>query len=203
MSSVETVTAFTERVWADVKNPTSNSLGRPYVYGMPASALRLEDPYQRIADTARPDGFRLNDESGPLHRRPRDRSSIRCDIRSHEFHTLFQRQCHPFVQCGTVYLDLMASVRLARSPPGGRVVNAREIVLVGTGVAAVTKTRFARQTFAFICGASVLAIAPGLPMEFEQSFAIAMISTVECFTKAACVLAFGVLSSRAKQSRQQ
>ena len=44
---------------------------------------------------------------------------------------------------------------------------------------------------------------PGLPMEFKQSFAIAMISTVECFTKAACVLAFGVLSSRAKQSRQQ
>jgi hypothetical protein len=103
----------------------------------------------------------------------------------------------------TVYLGVMASGRLARSRPGERVVNAREIALVGTGIAAVVKARFAREEFGFICGASVLAIAPGLPIEFMQSFAIAMISTVECFTKAACVFAFGVVSSRAKQSRQQ
>jgi hypothetical protein len=174
---------------------------------------------------------------------------------------------------GTDYLDVMASGRLARSRPGERVVNAREmadpvtslhdvasssephsiqtdahtvnalsarvrktlvlvvcgwslieapleldvsdayagvlalllskLVLIGTGLAAVAKARFARETFAFICGASVLAIAPGLPMEFKQSFAIAMISTVECFSKAACLVAFGVVTSREKQSRPQ
>lgn len=77
-----------------------------------------------------------------------------------------------------------------------------KLVVVGTGFAAVAKARFARETFAFICGASVLAIAPALPTEFNQSFAMAMFSTVECFSKAACVMAFGVASAREKQSRQ-
>ncbi|MFM0085045.1 hypothetical protein P0D72_40270 [Paraburkholderia sediminicola] len=78
-----------------------------------------------------------------------------------------------------------------------------KLVVVGTGLAAVAKARLARGTFAFICGASVLAIAPALPMEFNQSFSIAMFSTVECFSKAACVMAFGFALSRVKQSRQQ
>lgn len=77
-----------------------------------------------------------------------------------------------------------------------------KLVVVGTGLAAVAKARFARETFAFLCGASVLAIAPALPTEFNQSFAIAIFSSVECFSKATCVMAFGVASSREKQSRQ-
>ena len=78
-----------------------------------------------------------------------------------------------------------------------------KLVVVGTGLAAFAKARFARKTFAFICGASILAIAPALPMEFNQSFAIAVFSTIECLSKAACVIAFGVASSREKQSRQR
>ena len=77
-----------------------------------------------------------------------------------------------------------------------------KLVVVGTGLAAVAKARFARKTFAFLCSASVLAIAPALPVEFKQSFAIAIFSSVECFIKAMCVMAFGVASSREKQSRQ-
>jgi hypothetical protein len=76
-------------------------------------------------------------------------------------------------------------------------------MVVGTGLAAFAKVRFARGAFTFLCGASVLAIAPALLMEFNQSFEIAMFSTVECFSKAACVMAFGVASSREKQSRQK
>ena len=78
-----------------------------------------------------------------------------------------------------------------------------KLVVVGTGVAAIAKVRLARGTFAFICGASLLAVAPGLPMEFKQSFAIALFSTIECFSKAACVMAIGLVSSRGKRSRQQ
>jgi hypothetical protein len=78
-----------------------------------------------------------------------------------------------------------------------------KLVVLGTGLAAVAKARFARETFAFLCGASVLAIAPALPMEFNHSFAIAIFSSIECFSKAACVIALGVASSRAKQSRRQ
>jgi hypothetical protein len=40
-------------------------------------------------------------------------------------------------------------------------------------------------------------------MEFNHSFAIAVFSSIECFSKAACVIAFGVASSREKQSRRQ
>ncbi len=73
-----------------------------------------------------------------------------------------------------------------------------KLVVVGTGLAAVAKARFARETFAFLCGASVLAIAPALPTEFNQSFAIAIFSLVECFIKAICAVAFGIASSREK-----
>ncbi|MFB9128684.1 hypothetical protein E2553_05470 [Paraburkholderia dipogonis] len=78
-----------------------------------------------------------------------------------------------------------------------------KLVVVGTGLAAVAKARFARGIFAFLCGASVLAIAPALPMEFIHSFPIAIFSSIECFSKAACVIAFAVASSREKQSRGQ
>ena len=78
-----------------------------------------------------------------------------------------------------------------------------KLVVFGIGLAAIAKARFARGTFAFICGASVLAIAPSLPMEFNQSLAIGIISSVECFIKAACVIAFLITSSREKQSRRK
>jgi uncharacterized membrane protein YhhN len=78
-----------------------------------------------------------------------------------------------------------------------------KLVVSGIGFAAIAKARFARKTFAFICGASVLAIAPSLPIEFNQSLATGIISAVECFIKAACVMAFGISSSRERQSRQK
>ncbi|SOE75054.1 hypothetical protein SAMN05446635_5698 [Burkholderia sp. OK233] len=105
--------------------------------------------------------------------------------------------------CGWSLIEAPLELGVSDAYAGVLALLLSKLVVVGTGLAAVAKARFARETFAFICGASVLAIAPGLPMEFKQSFAIAMISTVECFTKAACVLAFGVVSSRAKQSRRQ
>lgn len=77
-----------------------------------------------------------------------------------------------------------------------------KLVVVGTGLAAVAKARFARGIFAFLCGASVLAIAPALPMEFNHSFAIAIFSSIECFSKAAYVVAFAVTSAREKRSRE-
>jgi hypothetical protein len=114
-----------------VKNPTSNSLGRPYVHGMPASALRLGDPYQGMTDTARPDASRLQGASDPLRRHPRNRLSIQSDIPSYESHTLFQRQRHPFVQWfsatqPSTLMSWRAAVSRAAGQ-GGRVVNAREM----------------------------------------------------------------------------
>ena len=66
-------------------------------------------------------------------------------------------------------------------------------VLIGLiGTAAIANLRFARQVFTFICAASVLAIAPVLPLEYTRCVAIALFSTVECLGKAACVAAFAI-----------
>jgi hypothetical protein len=68
-------------------------------------------------------------------------------------------------------------------------------VLVGlTGMLAVANFPFARQVFTFICAASVFALAPALPLEYTRGVAVAILSTVECVGKAACVASFSVLS---------
>ncbi|WP_321932089.1 hypothetical protein [Paraburkholderia guartelaensis] len=71
-------------------------------------------------------------------------------------------------------------------------------ILMGLfGAAAIVKLRFARQVFMFICGVSVFAIAPALPVEYTRNVLIALCSTVECLGKAACVvsLAFASLAA--------
>jgi hypothetical protein len=101
-----------------------------------------------------------------------------------------------FVVCGWSLLEAPLELGVSNAPAALLALFLSKLVMLGTGLAAVAKVRFARGTFAFICGASVLAIAPALPMEFNQSFTIAMFSALECFCKAACVIAFGVASSR-------
>ncbi|MEM5383359.1 hypothetical protein VSR68_07120 [Paraburkholderia phymatum] len=73
-------------------------------------------------------------------------------------------------------------------------------ILIGLiGTAAIVNLRFARQVFMFICGASVFAIAPALPLEYTHSVPVALFSTVECLGKAACVASF-VIASLARES---
>jgi hypothetical protein len=57
---------------------------------------------------------------------------------------------------------------------------------------AKTQKKPLRFASAFICGASVLAIAPALPLEYTRCFPIALFSTVECISKAACVASLAV-----------
>ncbi|MGF6806126.1 hypothetical protein OKW30_001252 [Paraburkholderia sp. Clong3] len=66
-------------------------------------------------------------------------------------------------------------------------VVARLIVIV-EGFAAVVDVRFARAIFVFLCGTSVIAIAPMLPLEFKESTLIVFISLVECVGKTAIVV---------------
>lgn len=68
-------------------------------------------------------------------------------------------------------------------------------VLMGLiGTATIAELRFAGQVFVFICGASVFAIAPALPLEYTHSVFIALFSTVECLGKAICVASFAIAS---------
>jgi hypothetical protein len=71
-------------------------------------------------------------------------------------------------------------------------VAASKVLIILIGMAAVLNLRFARQVFTFLCGASVFAIAPALPLEYTRSVAIAIFSTVECIAKAACVTSFAI-----------
>jgi hypothetical protein len=71
-------------------------------------------------------------------------------------------------------------------------VAASKVLIILIGMAAIVNLRFARQVFTFICGASVFAIAPALPLEYTRSVAIAIFSTVECIAKAACVTSFAI-----------
>jgi hypothetical protein len=107
------------------------------------------------------------------------------------------------VVCGWSLIEAPLELGVSDAHAGLLALFLSKLVVVGIGLAAVVRVRFAREMFAFICGASVLAIAPALPMEFNQSFAIAIFSSIECFSKAACVIAFGVASTREKQARRQ
>ncbi|MCP3709940.1 hypothetical protein M3I54_23655 [Paraburkholderia sp. CNPSo 3274] len=75
-------------------------------------------------------------------------------------------------------------------------VLASKVVMCLIGFAAIGGLRFTRHVFAFICAASVFAVAPALPLEYAHSVAIALVSTVECIAKAACVVAFAIAPRR-------
>lgn len=73
-------------------------------------------------------------------------------------------------------------------------VLASKVLMSLIGTAAIVNLRFTRHVFAFICGASVFAIAPALPLEYAHSVPVALFSTVECLGKAACVALFVIAS---------
>jgi hypothetical protein len=65
-----------------------------------------------------------------------------------------------------------------------------KVLICLIGVGAIFNLRLTRHVFAFICASSVFAVAPALPLEYARSVALALVSTVECLGKAACVVAF-------------
>lgn len=69
-------------------------------------------------------------------------------------------------------------------------VVASKVLMCLIGAAAIAHQRFARQVFTFVCGASVFAVAPVIPVEYMRCFPIALFSTVECIAKAVCVASF-------------
>ncbi|MGF6483891.1 hypothetical protein [Paraburkholderia sp. JPY419] len=71
-------------------------------------------------------------------------------------------------------------------------VVASKVLVCLIGFAAIVDLRLTRHVFAFICAASVFAVAPALPLEYTHSIALALVSTVECLGKGACVVAFAL-----------
>jgi hypothetical protein len=78
-----------------------------------------------------------------------------------------------------------------------------KFIVILTGTAAIARVQVARAIFALGCGVSVLAIVPALPFVYTRSVEIAVISTVECVLKAACLGALCLSSFQKKLRKRQ
>lgn len=64
-----------------------------------------------------------------------------------------------------------------------------KLIWIGLGLASLFDVRWSRCLFAFLCCASLFAIAPGLPIEYSQSLLLFSLSFGECLLKT-CFLIF-------------
>ena len=58
-----------------------------------------------------------------------------------------------------------------------------KIILLGLAVFSIRGGRLARYAFLLICLMSVLAVASEIPLEYERSRGLALLSTIECLGK--------------------
>lgn len=98
--------------------------------------------------------------------------------------------------CGWSLVEAALEIGLSDTPSSLLAIVVAKLIAIGGGLAAFADVRAARVIFAFLCSVSVLAIAPGLPTEYTQSTAIAMVSTIECVLKSAYVITFSIASSK-------
>ncbi|MEW6344385.1 MAG: hypothetical protein AB1704_27365 [Pseudomonadota bacterium] len=65
-------------------------------------------------------------------------------------------------------------------------------LLFAIGAAAYFGAPYARSVFAFLCGASLLAVASALPFEYAISHELFTLSLIECLCKVALVVSYTV-----------
>jgi len=65
-------------------------------------------------------------------------------------------------------------------------------LLLAIGAAAYFGAPYARSVFAFLCGASLLAVASALPFEYAISHELFTLSLIECLCKVALVVSYTV-----------
>jgi hypothetical protein len=99
-----------------------------------------------------------------------------------------------FSVCGWSLIEAPFEFDSATLDAASLAVGVSKLILTIAAIAAAFDVRYARGFFSFMCGASVLAISPALPLEYTRSAGLALISTVECFIKAAYVIALGIVS---------
>ena len=106
-----------------------------------------------------------------------------------------------FCVCGWSLIETPLEIGVSSSNTGLLALAVSKFIVILIGISAIATVRGARAIFAFICGVSVLVIAPALPLVYTRSVEIAVISTVECVLKAACLGAL-CLSSLQKPLRK-
>jgi hypothetical protein len=93
---------------------------------------------------------------------------------------------------------LEAPLELGMDSSPGNVVGlvAAKTMVLSIGFAARSRMRFARLAFALLCGASVLAIVPSLPLMVKYTPLISLVSAIECALKALYLIAFCRVTGR-------
>ncbi|WP_321574138.1 hypothetical protein [Paraburkholderia franconis] len=101
--------------------------------------------------------------------------------------------------CGWSLIETPAELDPSLGHLGIAALAIAKILWAVIGVAAVRGVRRAQWLFSFLCGLSLVAIVPGLPVELNESVWVFSQSLIECLLKAGALLALGL--SRASRSR--
>jgi len=97
-----------------------------------------------------------------------------------------------FGVCGWSLIETPAEFDPSAGDLGIAALALAKIAWIVIGVTAVRGIRRAQWIFSFLCGLSLVAIVPGLPVELHESAWIFTQSLVECVLKAGALLALGL-----------
>lgn len=94
--------------------------------------------------------------------------------------------------CGWSLIEAPAEFDPSLGAMGFAALALAKVFWTGLGVAALRGFRRAQWLFSFLCGLSLVAIVPGLPVELNESLSVFMQSLIECMLKAGalCALSF-------------
>lgn len=99
------------------------------------------------------------------------------------------------VSCGWALIEAPLELGASVNSTALFALVASKVLLCLIGAAAIADLRFARRVFGVICGASLFAIAPALPLEYTRCVTLGLFSTAECLAKATCVASLAIASS--------
>jgi hypothetical protein len=94
------------------------------------------------------------------------------------------------VVCWWSLIETALDFALADSDTGLAATIGTRLIVVLSGLAVVLETRIARQVFCFLCGMSVLALAPTITIQPDETLVRPAVSIIDCATKllfVACV----------------
>ncbi len=100
--------------------------------------------------------------------------------------------------CGWSLIEMPAEFDPAAGELGVAALALAKIAWTGSGSAAARGIRRAQWIFSFLCGLSLVAVVPALPVELNESGWIFAQSLVECVLKAGALFALAI--SRATRS---
>ena len=94
--------------------------------------------------------------------------------------------------CGWSLIEAPAEFDPSLGAMGFAALALAKVFWTGLGLAALRGFRRAQWLFSFLCGLSLVAIVPGLPVELNESLSVFMQSLIECMLKAGalCALSF-------------